>query len=129
MPSSRSALSALRRLALHGSYHALKVPMIPFGSSSVTRMNSAPSMNSHYRAADQEGDDECETTQHEQRRAGAVRLNVEAQNVLEIGQAVVAAKTEIVAEERQQQRIGHRLRDDREIDAGDAGAERQPAEA
>jgi hypothetical protein len=61
--------------------------------------------------------------------AGAVGLDVEAQNVLEIGQAVVAAEAEIVAEERQQQRVGHRLGDDREIDAGDAGAEREPAEA
>ena len=56
-------------------------------------------------------------------------LNVEAENVLEIGQAVIAAEAEIVAEERQQQRVGHRLCDDREIDAGDARTERQPAEA
>ena len=39
------------RCAFHGSHQALKVPMIPFGSSSVTRMNSAPSMNSQYGAS------------------------------------------------------------------------------
>ena len=39
------------RCAFHGSHQALKVPMIPFGSNSVTRMNSAPSMNSQYGAS------------------------------------------------------------------------------
>ena len=39
------------RRAFHGSHQALKVPTIPFGSSSVTRMNSAPSMNSQYGAS------------------------------------------------------------------------------
>ena len=63
-----------------------------------------------------------------QRRPGALRLHVEAEDVLEIGQAVIAAEAEIVAEEREQQRVGHRLRDDRQIDAGDAAAEREPAE-
>ena len=38
------------RRAFHGSHQALKVPTIPFGSSSVTRMNNAPSMNSQYGA-------------------------------------------------------------------------------
>ena len=50
------------------------------------------------------------------------------ENVLEVGQAVVAAEAEIVAEEAEHQREGQRLRDDREIDAGDARAEREPAE-
>ncbi len=86
-------------------------------------------LRGHHRAADQEGDDQRQAAQREQRRAGAFGLDVEAENILEIGQAVVAAEAEIVAEERQQQRIGHRLGDDREIDAGDAGAEREPAEA
>ena len=72
---------------------------------------------------------ERKAAQREQRRASAVGLHVEAENILEVGQAVVAAEAEIVAEESQQQRIGHRLRDDREIDAGDAGAKRQPAKA
>src|ERR1700722_7969839 len=47
-PSSAAALSAfvVKRLAFHGSPHALKVPTMPFGKSSVTRMNIAPSMNS-----------------------------------------------------------------------------------
>ena len=55
-------------------------------------------------------------------------LKREAEQVLEIGQAVVAAEAEIVAEELLEQREGHRLGDDREIDAGDARAEREPAE-
>ena len=54
--------------------------------------------------------------------------DVEAEDVLEIGQAVIAAETEIVAEEAEHQRIGQRLGDDRQIDAGDAAAKRQPAE-
>ena len=66
--------------------------------------------------------------QEEQRAAGAVGLHVEAENVLEVGQAVIAAEAEVVAEEAEQQRVGHRLRDDRQIDAGDAGAEGEPAE-
>jgi len=63
-----------------------------------------------------------------QRVAGARRLNVEAEHVLEVGEAVVAAEAEIVAEEAEHQREGERLGDDRQIDAGDAAAEREPAE-
>ena len=33
-----------------GSHQPLKVPTMPLGSNSVTRMNSAPSMNSQYGA-------------------------------------------------------------------------------
>ena len=58
----------------------------------------------------------------------AGRLHVEAEDVLEVGEAVVAAEAEIVAEEGEQQGEGHRLGDDREIDAGDAAAEGEPAE-
>ncbi len=58
----------------------------------------------------------------------AVRLHVEAQDVLEIGEAVVAAEAEVVAEEAQHQREGQRLRDDREVDARHAAAEGEPAE-
>jgi hypothetical protein len=52
-PSSRAALSALgaRRRVRHGSHQLLKVPTMPFGNNSVTRMNSAPSMNSQYGAS------------------------------------------------------------------------------
>ena len=56
------------------------------------------------------------------------RLQVEAEHVLEIGQAVIAAEAHVVAEEGEQQRIGQRLGDDREIDAGDARAEGEQAE-
>ena len=82
----------------------------------------------HQRAADQEAERERQAGEEEQRRAGALRLHVEAEDVLEIGQPVVAAEAEIVAEEPEHQRIGQRLGDDREIDAGDAAAEREPAE-
>ena len=58
----------------------------------------------------------------------ACGLHVEAQDVLEIGEAVIAAEAQVVAEEGEQQRKGHRLGDDREIDAGDPAAEREPAE-
>jgi hypothetical protein len=64
----------------------------------------------------------------EEHRAGAIGLEAEAEHVLEVGQAVVAAKTHVVAEEGQHQRIGQRLGDDGEVDAGDAGAEGEPAE-
>ena len=37
--------------------------------------------------------------QTKQRVAGGLRLHVEAEDVLEVGQAVVAAEAEIVAEE------------------------------
>ncbi len=71
---------------------------------------------------------EREAGDHQQRVARRLRLHVEAEDVLEVGQAVIAAEAEIVAEKAEQQRVGHRLRDDREIDAGDAAAEREPAE-
>ena len=80
-------------------------------------------------AADQEAGDQRQAAQREQRSTRALGLHVEAQDVLEVGQAVVAAEAEIVAEEGEQQRIGHRLRDDRQIHARDAGAEGEPAEA
>ena len=55
-----------------------------------------------------------------QHGARTVGLHREAQYVLEVGHAVVAAQAHVVAEERQQQGEGHRLGDDREINAGDA---------
>ena len=64
----------------------------------------------------------------EQAGAGAAGLDVEAQDVLEVGQAVIAAEAHVVAEEGEQQGEGQRLGDDREIDAGDAAAEGEPAE-
>ena len=79
-------------------------------------------------AADQKTDRQRQARDHQQRVARRLRLHVEAEDVLEIGEAVIAAEAEIVAEEAEQQRVGQRLRDDREIDAGDAAAEREPAE-
>ena len=64
----------------------------------------------------------------EQRAARRRRLDIEAENILEIGEPVIAAEAEIVAEEAEHQREGERLGDDRQIDAGDAAAERKPAE-
>jgi hypothetical protein len=64
----------------------------------------------------------------EQRRARRLRLYRKAENVLEVGQAVIAAEAHLVAEEGKQQRIGQRLGDDRQVDAGDAAAESEPAE-
>ena len=44
--------------------------------------------------------------------ARLLRLNLKAKDILEVGQSVIAAEPHIVAEEGEQQRIGHRLRDD-----------------
>src|SRR5215475_7944854 len=60
-----------------------------------------------------------------QRVAGTGGLDVEAEYVLEVGEAVIAAKAKIVAEEAEHQREGERLGDDRQIDAGNAAAERE----
>ncbi len=51
-----------------------------------------------------------------------------AEDALEVGEAVVAAEAGVVAEEQQHERVGHRLRDDREIHALDARAEGEEAE-
>ena len=55
-------------------------------------------------------------------------MQVEAQNVLEIGESVVAAEPHVVAEERQHQGVGERLGDDRKVHAGDARPECKPSE-
>ncbi len=75
-----------------------------------------------------EGSHQSKAGQHEQCHARALRLHVEAEDILEIRQAVIAAKAHIVAEEGEEQGIGQRLRDDREIDTRHAGAEGEPAE-
>ena len=66
------------------------------------------------------------------RRSSTTRVpsvvQVEAEEVLEVGEAVVAAEAHVVAEERQHQRVAERLRDDREVDARHARPEREPAE-
>ncbi len=56
------------------------------------------------------------------------RLDVKPEDILEVSQAVVAAKPHVVAEEGEQQRVGQGLGDDRQIDPGDPGAECKPAE-
>lgn len=52
----------------------------------------------------------------------------QAEDVLEVGEAVIAAETHLVAEERQHQGIGEGLGNDGEIHAGYPRAEGQPAE-
>ena len=71
---------------------------------------------------------ESERRQHKQRGARGGGLQRKSEDVLEIGQAVIAAKAHVVAKKRQHQRIGHGLRDDRKIDARNAGAKGEPAE-
>ena len=90
-------------------------------SASRTAISSLP----YFERDDRPGDEDAER-QHQRagRRTAPARvvvgLHVEAENVLEIGQAVIAAEAHVVAEEGEQQRIGQRLGDDRQIDAGDA---------
>ena len=79
-------------------------------------------------AAEHEGAAQGHRRGDQQRHPGAVLAQREAEDVLEVGEAVVAAEAQFVAEERQHQRVGERLGDDRQIDAGDPRAERQPAE-
>ncbi len=67
--------------------------------------------------ADEHREREEQGAQREQRGAGRRRLDVEAEDVLEVGEAVIAAEAEIVAEEGEQQGEGHRLGDDRQVDA------------
>ena len=55
-------------------------------------------------------------------------MQIPAEDVLIIGQPVIAAEPHVVAEEGEPQRIGHRLRDDRQINAGDARAKGEPTE-
>ena len=58
----------------------------------------------------------------------AVRMQVEPQDVLEIGESVITAEPHVVTKEREHQGVGQRLRDDREIDAGNARPKSKPAE-
>ncbi|KAG1448624.1 hypothetical protein G6F57_016811 [Rhizopus arrhizus] len=59
--------------------------------------------------------------------ARAGRRDVEAQDALEVGKAVVAAEARVVAEEQQHGGERQRLRDDREVHALDARAEGEVA--
>ncbi len=74
------------------------------------------------------GEDERDRARRKQRRLGRGGLQREAEQVLEIGEAIVAAEAEVVAEELLEQGESHRLGDDRQIDAGDPRAEGEPAE-
>ena len=84
------------------------------------------------RPRDEEANDETsrqrEAGCREERRARAAGLQVEAENVLEIGQTVIAAEAHVVAKEREHEREGQRLGDDREIDAADPRAKREEPE-
>ena len=78
--------------------------------------------------ADHKAEDHREARDREQGGARGLGLDVEADYVLEIGKSVIAAEAEIVAEKAEHQRVGQRLRDDRQIDPGDAAAKGKPAE-
>ena len=82
----------------------------------------------HDDAADDEAEHQRQHGSYEQRRPRRCRLDVEAQDVLEVGETVIAAEAEIIAEEAEHQREGQRLGDDREVNASDAAAECEPAE-
>ncbi|KAG1250815.1 hypothetical protein G6F65_018588 [Rhizopus arrhizus] len=71
----------------------------------------------------------CQRRQRDpvQRGARAGRRDVEAQDALEVGKAVVAAEARVVAEEQQHGGERQRLRDDREVHALDARAEGEVA--
>src|SRR6185437_4889499 len=56
------------------------------------------------------------------------RGNWITENALEVGEAVVAAESGVVAKEQQHRRVRQRLRDNRQIDALDPRAEREVAE-
>ena len=71
---------------------------------------------------------ERQPREHEEPGARGVGREAEAEHVAEVGQAVVAAEAHLVAEEGEHQRVGQRLGDDREVDAGDAAAEGEVAE-
>ena len=92
------------------------------------RQQQAAKLGSGDEDTEEEGEPEHQHADQVEAEAGRGRLQVEAQEVLEVGQPVVAAEAHVVPEERQHQREGHRLGDDREIDASDARAEGEPAE-
>ena len=97
-------------------------------SASRTAVSALPYFEPMIARATAIGEDERDGAGREQRRLGRGRLQREAEQILEIGEAVVAAEAEVVAEELLEEREGHRLGDDREIDAGHARAEGEPAE-
>lgn len=68
--------------------------------------------------ADHVADGQSDAGGQEQTEAGGVGAQVKAEQVFKIGQAVVAAKAHLVAEERQHQRKGKRLGDDGEVHPG-----------
>ena len=73
-------------------------------SASRIATSTLPNFEADDGAADEEADDQREAGDREQRVARRRRLHVEAEDILEIGQAVVAAEAEIVAEEAEHQR-------------------------
>src|SRR3546814_10456700 len=66
-------------------------------------------------AAQQEAATEHRHRDHVKPDAGAGCLDREAEDILEVGQTIVAAEAHVVAEKGQQQGEGHRLGDDRDI--------------
>src|ERR1051326_8224292 len=55
-------------------------------------------------------------------------MQVETQNVFEIGECGVGAESHVVAEKSEHQGVGERLRNDRKVHAGDARPKSKPPE-
>ena len=85
-------------------------------------------LRGHDEARQQERAEQRDAGGHEERHARPRRGDGIAQDALEIGESIVAAEARVVAEEQQHERVGERLRDDREIDALDPRAECEVAE-
>ena len=77
------------------------------------------------RRRDEDGERQRQRRGCEKRGARFRRLHRIAEDVLEVGEPVIAAETHVVAEEGEQQRVSERLRDDGEIDAGHAASGRR----
>ena len=85
-------------------------------------------------AVDHDGKEQVAQPQSQRRapeeghRDHRLRRVLEAGDVLQAGEAVVAPEPGVVLKEVERQRQGHRLGQDRQVDAGDAAAEGEPAE-
>ena len=82
----------------------------------------------HDRAAQEVAAEERDHGSHVEGPLGRGEGERVAVELLEVSEAVVPAEAGVVAEEQEHQRVGEGLRDDREVDATDARAEREVAE-
>ncbi|OIQ67085.1 glucokinase [mine drainage metagenome] len=84
------------------------------------RLQHAAKFAAHQPACQQKEAQQRDAGQHKQCHAHLLRGNRDVQNPLEIGKAVVAAKTGFVAKEQQHGGKSHGLRDDGKVNALDA---------